>query len=121
MTDPQEETRRTPPVFYEFVGRPEARIRDDSDGQPLLLPDGAGDNATGQPLALTQADIEALVDAGVLRRQPPNPVDLAAALAGHVGDLRIGTLDDLATLCQVSPNVAAHVYSALTDTAATRR
>jgi hypothetical protein len=103
----------TTPVFYEFVGNG-ARLRDDHDGHPLVLTGATGDNGAGDTLCLDQAGIDRLVDAGILRRQPPDTDALTDALEGHIGPLTDDVVAALELLGQVSPSVAADVYRALT-------
>jgi hypothetical protein len=116
ISDPTSRTGATPvtttPVFYEFVGNG-ARLRDDHDGHPLVLT-GTNDNGAGDTLCLDQAGIDRLVDAGILRRQPPDTDALTDALERHIGPLTDDVVAALEQLSQVSPSTAADVYLALT-------
>lgn len=102
-----------PPTIYEFNGAPGVRIRDDRDGDPMLLREGVSDNGTGEVLSLTDNDLAALVEANVIRRQPPTVGAITDALAAHIGDLEPGTGTDLEQLCRVSPATAVDVHAAL--------
>jgi hypothetical protein len=97
-----------PAVFYDFACAPGVRLRDDHDGQPLVLAAGVDDNGTGEVL-----DVAVLARHGVILLQPPDPEALADALEAHIGDLADSTRADLTMLCQVSPTVATNVRHAL--------
>ena len=106
-------------AFYEFVGAGGVRLRDDHDGQPVLLAPGQTDNGTGVVLHLTAENIEALFKLGVLRHDNLDPDVLISAFEEHVPDL--GDLEHapasavMTALCADSPVAALRILQVLSD------